>query len=54
VNSVHTYCGLEIAIMAMTPRMSWFQRFKYQAAPTVGTATVMVCLPDPHSRQRKA
>src|ERR1700740_3654545 len=31
--------------MAMTPRTSWFQRFKYQAAPTVGTATAIVFSP---------
>src|SRR5665213_2364865 len=26
VNSVQTYCGLEIAIMAISPRTSWSQR----------------------------
>src|SRR4029078_12123382 len=35
VNSVHTYCGLEIAIMAIKPRTSWLQRFQYQAEGTV-------------------
>jgi len=29
VNSVYTYCGLEIAIMAISPRISWFQRLRY-------------------------
>ena len=41
VNSVHTYCGLEIAIMAMTPRMSWFQRLRYQAFDSTATAVLM-------------
>ncbi len=31
VNSVHTYCGLEIAIMAIRPSTSCAHRFQYQA-----------------------
>ena len=33
VNSVQTYCGLEIAIIAITPRMSWFQRLGMPGRP---------------------
>src|SRR5579883_1674254 len=41
VNSVQTYCGLEIAIMAITPRMSWVQRLKYQAFESIAAAVLM-------------
>src|ERR1700712_131834 len=35
VNKVHTYCGDEIAIIAIRPRTSWHQRFQYPAVGTV-------------------
>src|SRR6185437_10715186 len=42
VNSVHTYCGLEIAIMATRPRMSWLHRFQYHAGAAASLAADMV------------
>ena len=58
VNSVHTYCGLEIAIMAIKPRTSWFQRFQYQAEGTVVDGTAVddvadMAMPPPVCRQSR-
>src|ERR1700761_8558213 len=45
VNSVQTYCGEEIAIMAITPRMSCDQRFKYHAVGIDGAKVVVMTSP---------
>src|ERR1700728_2842160 len=42
VNKVHTYCGDEIAIMAIKPRTNWHQRFQYHALGIVGFTTVTI------------
>src|ERR1051325_10424561 len=47
VNSVQTYCGEEIAIIAMMPRTSWFQRLACRATRSVWVATLILVSPPP-------
>ena len=50
VNSVHTYCGLEIDIIAIRPSPSWIQRVDVVAvlaAADCETETVMFAPPKP-------
>ena len=45
VNRVQVYCGLEIAIMAMTPSKSCIQRFESDVVLSLETAAVMDLTP---------